>query len=370
MRKLRPASAILRPVPWGTTLRFRSFRLAAAILAIPSAAPTAATAQSAPAGGFQGAVGTQLRDAAVQSPTPSDVGAPAVISGPVGGAPDASAGTPTTGRVWMKGFGFQTHVGADANGPAWTAKGVGGAVGAERLLLPNFLVGAAFGYTDTNTGNPIQDVHAQTISGALYGSYAIGGLEFNGLGGINGNRYDSKRIINVLGTPTSFQGPARALGWSIYGDAGYRFQMPTALGPGYVKPLVALNYSSLDRERSTELSSGGLALVYSPQTFEHLTSLVGVDLGFTHALAGGFVRPEFRLGWIHEYTDPAPAVFASLGGLPFVTRDPQPGRDGLSVGIQTTMWSRQNVQVFLGYNGEFRANLETHQGTAGFRYSW
>jgi hypothetical protein len=53
-----------------------------------------------------------------------------------------------------------------------------------------------------------------------------------------------------------------------------------------------------------------------------------------------------------------------------VTRDPEPGNDGLVVGVQATMWSRPNMQLFVGYNGEFRRNLETHQGTAGIRFSW
>jgi outer membrane autotransporter protein len=334
--------------------------------------PAAVYAQSSGSTGFGAAVGTQLRDAPLQSAP----GAPAVISGPVGGAPAAvSAGTPETLRVWGKSFGFESHVGGDANGPAYATKGIGAALGAEKLVLPNFLIGAAFGYTAADTGSAIQDVRASTLSGSLYGSYALGALEFDGAAGINGNRYEASRRIAVGGTPLRFDGTTHGLGWSLYGDAGYRFQLPTALGSGYVKPLVAVSYSSLARDASTETATGGLALDYRAQTFDRLTSLLGVDFGATHALAGGFVRPEFRVGWIHEYTDPSPAVFASLGGLPgspvpIVTRDPNPGRDGLALGAQATMWSRASTQFFVGYNGEFRSNLESHQGTVGFRAFW
>lgn len=342
------------------------------VVAVVTIFPAVSFAQSAAPGAFTGASGTQLRDSAFQgSSIVWNTGGAAVISGPVdSGATSAAAGSLDTARVWGKGFGFETHVGSDANGPATTTKGLGGAVGIERLLLPNFLVGAAFGYTATSTGNALQDVKADTLAGAIYSSYVFDGFEFNGLAGVNGSHYDSSRFLTINGALTPFQGSAHGLGWNVYGDAGYRFQVPTTFGSGYVKPFIGLNYYSLDRSASTELSSGGLALNFSAQTFDRFSSLFGVDFGSTHAIAGGYVRPEFRLGWIHEYIDPAPPVFATLAGMPLVTRDPQPGNDGLVVGAQATMWSRANLQFFVGYNGEFRRNLETHQGTAGLRISW
>ncbi|MEA2863944.1 MAG: hypothetical protein QOC84_1900 [Bradyrhizobium sp.] len=333
--------------------------------------PVASFAQSAAPGPFTGA-STQLTDSTFQgSSNVWNTGGAAVISGPVGsGAGNAAAGTLDTARVWGKTFGFDSHVGADANAPGTTTRGVGGAVGVERLLQPNLLVGAAFGYTAASTTNPLQNVKADTAAGAIYSSYALNGFEFNGLAGVNGSHFDSMRVLTVNGALTPFQGTAHGLGWNVYGDAGYRFLLPTTFGAAYVKPFVGLNYYSLDRSASTEFSSGGLALNYGAQTFNRFTSLLGVDFGATYAIGGGYVRPEFRLGWSHEYIDPAPPVFATLAGTTIVTRDPEPGNDGLVIGAQLTMWSRQNLQLFVGYNGEFRRNLESHQGTAGLRVSW
>jgi uncharacterized protein with beta-barrel porin domain len=349
-------------------VRFRCFP----VFAIATVLPVAAFAQSPAPGAFTGTAGTQLRDSAFPgSSIVANTGGAAVISGPVGSGTDsATSGTLETARVWGKTFGFQSHVGADANAAATTTRGVGGAVGVERLLLPNFLVGAAFGYTAASTGNPFQNVKSDTVAGAIYGSYVLGGLEFNGLAGVNGSHFDSSHILGVNGALTPFQGSAHGLGWNVYGDAGYRFQLPTTLGAAYVKPFVGLNYSSLDRSASTEFSGGGLALNYGAQTFNRFSSLLGVDFGSTYAIGGGYIRPEFRLGWIHEYLDPAPPVFATVAGTTLVTRDPEPGNDGLVIGVQATMWSRPNMQLFVGYNGEFRRNLESHQGTAGVRFSW
>jgi len=349
-------------------VRFPSFL----IFAIATVFPVAASAQSPAPGAFTGTAGTQLRDSAFPgSSIVSNTGGAAVISGPVGSGTDsASSGTLETARVWGKTFGFQTHVGADANAAGTTTRGVGGAVGVERLLLPNFLVGAALGYTAASTGNPLQNIKSDTVAGAIYGSYVLSGFEFNGLASVNGNHFDSSRTLGINGVATPFRGSAHGLGWNVYGDAGYRFQLPTTSGTAYVKPFVGLNYASLDRSASTELSGGGLALNYGAQTFERFSSLLGVDFGSTYAVGGGYVRPEFRLGWVHEYLDPAPPVFATVAGTTLVTRDPEPGNDGLVVGVQATMWSRPNMQLFVGYNGEFRRNLETHQGTAGIRFSW
>lgn len=329
--------------------------------------PAISSAQSISSTAIGTAIGTELRDAPFQS-VGSDT--PVVISGPVGGGTAVSTGTRETVRIWGKSFGFESNVGADANASGYSVKGVGGAVGIERLVLPNFLIGAAFGYTASTTNSAIQDIRTNTISGALYGSYAIGALELNGIAGVNSNRYDTSRLLNVSGTPMLFQGPAHGLGWSVYGDIGYRLPVPTALGPGYIKPLVALNYSALDRAASTELAANGLALSFTSQTFNRFTSLLGADLGATYSFAGASIRPELRIGWVHEYTDPAPPVFGALAGIPVVTRDPQPGRDGLAVGAQATLWSRPDLQLYVGYNGEFRSNLDSHQGTIGLRYFW
>src|ERR1700712_3869047 len=105
--------------------------------------PLAAAAQSPASGPFTGNAGTQLRDSAFPgSSIVSNTGGAAVLSGPVGSGTDsATSGTPGTARLWGKPFGFPANVGADANAAATTTKGVGGAVGVERLLLPNFLVG-------------------------------------------------------------------------------------------------------------------------------------------------------------------------------------------------------------------------------------
>jgi outer membrane autotransporter protein len=90
---------------------------------------------------------------------------------------------------------------------------------------------------------------------------------------------------------TPFQGSAHGLGWNVYGDAGYRFQLPTTLGAAYVKPFVGLNYSSLDRSASTEFSGGGLALNYGAQTFNRFSSLLGVDFFRIHLRDRGRLHP-------------------------------------------------------------------------------
>jgi uncharacterized protein with beta-barrel porin domain len=323
---------------------------------------------------FTGALADRLRDNAFISPS---VDAPAVISGPVGGG--ISGGTsfvsPQTGgfRAWGKTFAFQANVGADATSPAWGTRGAGVAAGIEKFIMPNWLVGAAVGYTASDTAdiaNVALHINTRTVSGAIYSSYALNGFEFNGLVGINGNDFSDRRILPVFGAPTVFGGGTHGLGYSAYGDAGYRFQIPTAVGAGYVKPFAGLNYSALARDAATERSASGLEFSFPSQTFERLSSLAGVDFGVT--IPGSVVsfRPEFRLAYLHDYINPAPLIHATLVGQPFPTKDPEPGRDALIVAAQITAWRVQNVQLFAGYTGEFRSNSEAHQAQAGARVSW
>ena len=323
--------------------------------------PTVPTAyaQSSPAG-------TDLR-ARVQA-------VPGVALGE--GAPVTDIGTATAApaqgiRTWASGFGFSSRVGADERGAGFKTTGGGVSVGIDRFFSPNFVAGAAFTYTRSETTSLGARGESDAFSGAVYGAWApFDGWEVEGLLGIDAAQIDTTRTLIRNGIPDTTRGDTDSLGFSATGNVGYRFRFPSAAGDAFIKPFAGLSYSSQDRDDYAEFGAFGPGLVFPSKTFERSTFNLGAATGIDLAAGNGWVvRPELRVAWSRYLSDPSPPVPAFLDGTPIVLRDPDPGRDGAVVALEVTGITA-GFQVFAGSAGEFRSNSTAHQGRAGLRITW
>jgi uncharacterized protein with beta-barrel porin domain len=300
-------------------------------------------------------------------------GRPAIVSGPVGAPAAVSMPSSATERVWAKTFGIYARTGGDALGPTTTVDAVGGVVGFDRLVNPSLLLGLAVGVTGSRVDSITLRSDAASYSGTAYAAWSSGPFEINSLAGVNWNDFANTRTFPlILGvTSVTTRGTADGFGYVAAADVGYRSRFSIPNGQAYLKPLIGVRYSELDRNAAQEVSPAGTLLLFPRQAFERFASFAGADVGATvPGWAGITYSPELRIGWTHDFIDPAPFVFGSYGGLPFGTRDPEPGRDAVAIAFQVTAWQKSNFQVFAGYYGEFRENAVGHQGQVGFRVQW
>ncbi|HEX2724525.1 MAG TPA: autotransporter outer membrane beta-barrel domain-containing protein [Beijerinckiaceae bacterium] len=284
--------------------------------------------------------------------------------------PISTPATPAT-RIWGSGFGYWSRTGTDANGAGFTTRGGGGTVGLDRFVDPSLLVGMALTYSHADTKGLGVRSEADTVSASAYAFWApYAGWEIEGQAGVNRSEIDSSRILTFGGFALPVSGDVDAVGFTALANAGYRFRMPTSAGQAFFKPFAGLTYTAQDRDDYTEAGAFGPTLFFPSKTFERSTVNVGAAIGIDLDAGNGWtVRPELRAAWSHHLIDPSPPIPALLAGVPITLRDPQPGRDGALVAFELTA-VRGNVQLFGGYAGEFRSNLDAHQGHAGIRFTW
>lgn len=308
---------------------------------------------------MQQAGGAVVSRAAVESVPGLAIADPGVV------APTAAT------RVWGSGFGYWSRTGTDPNGAGFTTRGGGGTVGLDRFVDPSLLLGMQLTYSHTETKGTGVRSDADTVSASAYAFWApYAGWELEGLAGVNRSEIDSSRILTFGTVALPVSGDATAVGFTALANAGYRFRMPTSVGQAFIKPFAGLTYTAQDRDDYTESGAFGPTLFFPSKTFERSTVNLGVATGIDLDAGNGWtVRPELRAAWSHHLIDPSPPIPAMLGGVPITLRDPQPGRDGALVAFELT-GVKGNVQLFAGYAGEFRSNLDAHQGYGGLRITW
>jgi outer membrane autotransporter protein len=295
----------------------------------------------------------------------------AAVPGVVISEPVATPTTAAATRIWGSGFGYWSRTGTDANGAGFTTRGGGGTVGLDRFVDPSLLVGMALNYSHADTKGLGVRSESDTVSASAYAFWApYAGWELEGQAGVNRSDIDSSRILTFGGLALPVSGDANAVGFTALANAGYRFRIPTSAGQAFLKPFAGLTYTAQDRDDYTEFGAFGPTLFFPSKTFERSTVNVGAAIGIDLDAGNGWiVRPELRAAWSHHLIDPSPPIPALLGGVPITLRDPEPGRDGALVAFELT-GVKGNVQLFTGYTGEFRSNLDAHQGYAGIRFTW
>jgi outer membrane autotransporter protein len=293
-------------------------------------------------------------------------------SGSAGGGQVYAPASPNSVRAWTSVFGLYSRVGADARAPAFTSRASGITIGVDRYFDPTLLMGVTLSYTHSTTSSIGVASDVNNVAGAAYAIWTpLAGLELSGLIGGNASDIHTSRLLTLGGVGVPLRGEAGGVGLNAAASAAYKFGFTTSSGEAYVKPFVAVGYSNLDRRGYSETGTGGIALVFDSQNFERSSVTAGLANGIDLSIGAGWtLRPELRLAWSRYLTDPAPAVIASLGGVPMVIREPEPGRDAGVVGVEVVAWNTGQAQLFAGYVGEFRSNAQTHLARGGLRVSW
>src|SRR5207247_1953266 len=120
---------------------------------------------------------------------------------------------------------------------------------------------------------------------------------------------------------------------------------------------------------------GSLApLTFGSQHVESSRTTFGIKASYEAKIGRVVVKPEFRVGWQHEYGDTQYAVvtrFADRAGGKFTVQGPQIGRDSLMVGAGVAVLWNDRVSTYAYYDGELgRTNYDANAVTAGIRIAF
>ncbi len=162
---------------------------------------------------------------------------------------------------------------------------IGGMVGAEYRVNPQWLLGGVFGYSTSTVSLGFQNAHdhVDSYQFAGYGSFTGANLFSDALIAYGNHDYalDRQGVIDIV------RGGASADTFTAAARAGYLFDA----GPLRVGPIAGLNYAFADIQGYTETGDSLLTMRVNEQKVDALTGSAGLQMRFPFELRGDLYSP-------------------------------------------------------------------------------
>jgi uncharacterized protein with beta-barrel porin domain len=278
-----------------------------------------------------------------------------------GGAP--AAAEPQRFRVWTETYGITAST--SAQGPFFgdQRKTWGGTAGFGATVLPGVNLGLSVDHSHTSVDVPLalQSAGLDVTQFAFTASVDRGPWTW-ALALAHGNGNINSMRDTGLGFATA------AYGAQING-ALTELSYFWALDQSRIVPKIALEYM-----RSTTASfqeMGGLDPVSaSGSALERSRALVGAEVGHYWI----FDQKVFDLSaygkFVDNFSQNASSVLVSLGPQSIAVQGIVESQYGADAGAAASLSLTNQIRVYAAYDGKFRSNLQSHQGTAGIELRW
>jgi outer membrane lipase/esterase len=289
----------------------------------------------------------------------------------------AAPGTYGALSVYVDGL-YATGDTSDRAGAAGIGYNVGGVtIGADYRLRPNFLVGAAFNYSNA-TGNEHQGWGSTTTDAyqfAGYGSWSnrnwFADLAISG-------GFDNLKITRP-GLVTPLTGSPDATSFVVQGKTGYLFDVAAlnsgAFNASAVKlgPIVGLTYSHVHINGYTETGDPILNQAVGDQNTDGVTGRAGVEFRSSYLWNKWMVSPWLDLTAEHDFNAGAQTLttaqtyaLALTIATPVSSRNETYGRVAGGFSVQVA----QNVSANLTGETTFARTTNVSSLTGGVRVTW
>ena len=267
--------------------------------------------------------------------------------------------------TWGQVYGGAARVGDSNNLPGANSSNGGVAVGGDGAFAPNFVAGAALGYTHTSSDSVANTTATgNTYAGALYATWTPGPLVFDGRLAAGPSTAGDSRGIAFPGESMTASSSTSGWGGLAAADAGYRFDL---MGASF-KPFVGLTGLAFSRGAFTETSDFGLT--FPSQSFNRVTSEVGLWVTkLIYADAATFML-QAKASWTNDFGNDGLTTQAALLGQPFTIAAANPGRSAAVIAVNLAAWRTEKLALFMQYQGQFRSNAASNQGSIGVRVIW
>ena len=262
--------------------------------------------------------------------------------------------------AWASAFGRWASNGASAGLAHDSATGSGMAMGADRWLTPELLLGGALAMAQSDVTSLTAQTRARSYAVAGYATWMPGVfvLDARLAAGPADHRGTRQMAFAGIGTVTG-----EGDGWGGLASARAGYRIPA--GNAVLEPFASLTAQRLENNAYQEDTIFGLAVPH--QSFDRVTSDIGLAGSTRFAIDDVTVSPLLQVAWRHDLEDQSRAMQALLLGTPFLIEAGARGRDGAAVNFELSAARSDAISVFAAYNGEFRDHYGSQGVSAGVR---
>jgi outer membrane autotransporter protein len=286
--------------------------------------------------------------------------------------------------VFVNGLGQFGNTDSTGNQNGFSFNNEGIVLGADYLVTPRLALGAAFGYTRSNTDFDVtpqspsgQFQRGNLFQGMLYANwFASDALYFDGVASFGGGGTDSQRHIYIPGFPGG--GDRIATGsfatqtYSVNVGGGYMFPM----GAFTVTPTAHFEYNHLGSDAFTESGANGLDLNYGASSQDAVLSLIGGQVQYAISTNFGVLSPTARFNWAHQYNGGATTIAVAYANDPtllsnFTLPGNQVSHDYFDLGVGVALQLPGNWSGFVNYDSILGVTHTSFNSfTAGARFAF
>lgn len=275
-------------------------------------------------------------------------------------------------QPWFEGYGVAGRIAGneDSLGMSYSTGGL--AVGLERQLTHNTLLGVVGGYS-SSYANQVGSTNRGAIDGgqaAVYLHRDTDRFYTTGIAAYGYNTYDTHRRINFgtidrtadanyCGNNASF---LLEIGRNVFFN---RFNM---------QPYAGLEYIQLHQNDFVETGAGSIDIAVDGIRADAFRGLLGSRFVLDYELDNArLLTLEGRAAWRHEFLNDnriVDATFAGQAGTAFAVAGVNVDRDAGILGLGLSSRLCTGLTIFAGYDVLVSENYTAHAGSGGVQYVW
>jgi outer membrane autotransporter protein len=275
--------------------------------------------------------------------------------------------------VWGRGYGVWGNVDNQTKPnwvPGWSESRYGGIIGADYSFNNNWLVGAVanFSHDDVTFNQSAGNTKLDSYLFGLYGQYRQGPWYVNAIGSGGFSNYTTARNILPPALPAVAHSSYNGENYGGYVEGGWDFPVSSFK----VTPFVGLGYLHQTIDQFTETGAGIEDLTVKGDEDSLQTSL-GIRASTTFQVGSGWLMPEVRASWQHEFLDDSQQItnaFAINPGDTFIIKGAKLSRDSGTVGAGLTYTMSPSTKLFLDYDFRGNSDFTSHMVSAGLKWTF
>lgn len=262
----------------------------------------------------------------------------------------------TARGLWASSWARDGHLKDDGNAARANQNGGGLLIGADFTFSENTVAGIAIGYEHTSVDvgglrRSNADIDAYHLM--AYGSTKAGEIDLRGAIGYARLDIDTKRHITLNGLQSLNEASYNGALMQAFIEGSHTFAMTPQVS---ITPYANIAYTQIQTDDFSE-KGNSTAL----QNHIHTDHLVTTTLGGRGEWKFG-TREQHTifadLGWQHRFGDKAPEVRVNFAqGNGFTIRGNELGRDSAIIGLGSNFELQPNLNLRVGYQGEFSSQL-------------